>query len=301
MASPKQTGLTLAIIGCGVMCSSILEGVLASTTKQESAGTEPLISNFVATVQSSGSVERLKKQFPSRLKVIQGGNVQAMEEADIIMLGCKPYMAQAVLGAPGVREALRGKFLISVLVGTTPDKLHDCIYANKANNLSGPDDFCYIRRALPNLAASLGESATVAQASGSAAEQGKPLPEHFQAAMDFIFTSIGKIHIVPGDLYDIAGILSGPGAVFTTVAVDGMMDGAVQQGLKRIEAKKILAQALRGLAAILEDGQHPAVLRESASSPRGVTIEGLLSLEEDRVRHAYSKATIRATERSLNM
>ncbi|RDW91611.1 hypothetical protein BP5796_02776 [Coleophoma crateriformis] len=299
MASQKQTGLTLAIIGCGVMCSSILEGVLAATVKQESAGTEPLISNFVATVQSAGSIERLKKQFPSRLKVLQGGNVQAMEEADIIMLGCKPYMAQAVLGAPGVLEALRGKFLISVLVGTTPDKLHDCIYANYIP--SGPDDFCYIRRALPNLAASLGESATVAQASGSVAEEGKPLPAHFQAVMDFIFTSIGKIHIVPGDLYDVAGILSGPGAVFTTVAVDGMLDGAVQQGLKRIEAKRILAQALRGLAAILEDGQHPAVLRESASSPRGVTIEGLLSLEEDRVRHAYSKATIRATERSLNM
>lgn len=289
--------MTLTNIITGVMCSSILEGILVATTKQEAAHQQPLISHFVATVQSSGSVERLNKQFPSRLKVLQGGNVEAMKEADIIMLGCKPYMAEAVLGAPGVAEALKGKLLISVLVGTTPDKLDDCIYKSAPLN----DDFCFIRRAIPNLAASLGESATVVQASGSKAEEGKPFPEHFQAVMDFIFTAIGKIHIVAADLFDVAGVLSGPGAIYATIAVDGMLDGAVQQGLKRSEGKKILAQALRGLAAILEDGQHPAILRENASSPRGVTIAGLLSLGEDRVRYAYGKATIKATERSLNM
>ncbi|KAL3420500.1 pyrroline-5-carboxylate reductase [Phlyctema vagabunda] len=296
MASQKKSGLTLAIIGCGTMCTSILDGIITSTIKTENEGKEPSISSFIGTVISQSSVDRLNKRFPERLKVIQGDNVAAMEKADIIMLGCKPYMVEAVLGAQGVKEALTGKFLISVLVGTTPDKMDKCIYPSREDSA----EMCYIRRAIPNLAASLGESATVVQDTGCRAEK-HPLPERYQAVMDFIFTSIGKIHIVAEDIFDIAGILSGPGAVYASLALDGMLDGGVQQGLKRVEGKKILAQALKGLAAILEDGGHPAVLRENASSPRGVTIEGLLSLEEDRVRHAYSKAVIRATERSLNM
>jgi pyrroline-5-carboxylate reductase len=40
------------------------------------------------------------------------------------------------------------------------------------------------------------------------------------------------------------------------------------------------------------------VLREKFSSPKGTTIDGLLSLEEDRVRYAFSKATIATSKRS---
>ncbi len=67
--------------------------------------------------------------------------------------------------------------------------------------------------------------------------------------------------------------------------------------MKRADANKILTQSLISLATLLQN-EHPAVLREKFSSPKGTTIAGLLSLEEDRARYAYSKATIASSERS---
>lgn len=50
-----------------------------------------------------------------------------MEQADIVILGCKPHMAELVLGEEGVRDALSGKFLTSVLGGRTSQVLESYI------------------------------------------------------------------------------------------------------------------------------------------------------------------------------
>jgi pyrroline-5-carboxylate reductase len=83
-----------------------------------------------------------------------------------------------------------------------------------------------------------------------------------------------------------------------TVALDGILDGAVIQGLKRAEAKKFMIQSLAGLVHVLEDDDNLKRPREKISSPRGTTIEGLLCLKENGVRTAFSKAVIAGTKRS---
>jgi pyrroline-5-carboxylate reductase len=55
------------------------------------------------------------------------------------------------------------------------------------------------------------------------------------------------------------------------------------------------AQCLLGLAKMLKDGHHPAVLRESISSPRGCTIQGLLAVERAGVRSAFADSIIAGT------
>jgi pyrroline-5-carboxylate reductase len=85
-----------------------------------------------------------------------------------------------------------------------------------------------------------------------------------------------------------------------SVTFNRMLDGAVKQGLKRADAKKILTQSLFSIAKLLET-EHPAVLREKFSSSRGTTIDRLLSLEEDRARYIYSKVVIVSTKRSLEI
>lgn len=92
--------------------------------------------------------------------------------------------------------------------------------------------------------------------------------------------------------------MAGASGALLSIAFDGMLDGAVKEGLKRADAKKILTQALFSLATLLESGEHPAVLREKFSSPKGTTIDGLVSLEEDRARWAFGRAVVAATRRS---
>ncbi|KUJ06591.1 pyrroline-5-carboxylate reductase [Mollisia scopiformis] len=291
--SPR-TGQTLAIIGCGTMASAILSGVLNACAASQAQGDEPRISRFIATVQSEGSAAALRSRFQDRIEVIRGDNVTAMKEADLVLLAFKPYMVDKVLRNEGVYEALLGKLVISVLVGSPVQKLEDAIrlcqpfgkgtITNKAGAL-------HIKRAMMNIAVEFGAGMTVIETT-------EDMPPSYNELTDWIFLQCGKIQSVAPELFDIGGVMAGASGALLSVAFDGMLDGAVSQGLKRADAKKILTQALFSLATLLENGEHPAVLREKFSSPKGTTIDGLLSLEEDRARYAFSKAVIASSKRS---
>lgn len=261
-------------------------------------GGEPKFNKFIACVNSQPSAERLKsrflKDFPF-LSILVGDNLRAVKEADVVMLGCKPYMVEKVLSQPGMGEALKGKLSISFVVGTPQKSMLLSLgagdgYGNVTPSLASQ---YHIVRGMMNLAASLGESMTVIE--------DVPLPGDFSEVTQWIFSQIGKTTLVAPELYDVGGVLAGTSAGFLSVAVDGMLDGAVSQGVKRAEARKIITQTLISLAKLLEAGDTPDSLREKFSSPRGTTIEGLMSLEEDRVRSAYCKAVVKATKRSQEM
>jgi pyrroline-5-carboxylate reductase len=277
----------------GTMGTAILSGVLDSCARTQETGAEPRITRFIACVNSKGSAEGLKsrfEKFADRLTVLQQDNVKGMTEADIVLLGCKPYMAEKVLTAPGVQEALEGKLVISVLVGSPVKKLQSFIWGAQYNEHKPR---CFMVRAMCNIAAEFGESMTVIETID--------VPEDMLELTNWIFLQLGKTAPVTPDLFDIGGVLAGPSGVFLSVALDGMLDGAVSQGLKRAQARTMLTQSLIGLAKLLDEGNTPDVLREKFSSPRGTTIDGLLSLEEDRVRHAFSKAVIKSTLKSQTM
>ncbi|RFU30400.1 hypothetical protein B7463_g5932, partial [Scytalidium lignicola] len=281
------------------MGASILAGVLRSYTKAVNSSQTPVISKFIATVSSEASAQRLKSRFSdyaNQLEIQSSGNDVAMKKADIVLLGFKPYMVNSVLAKPGVKEALKGKLVISVLVGTPPAKIYCAI--------AGSDDLQYmaqpyeqreyhIRRVMPNMAAEFGEGMSVIEKNSLAPE--------YESIVDWVFLQVGRIAQVTPELYDLGGVLTGTTSPFFSVALDGMLDGAVSQGLRRGEANRILSQTLRGLATMLDNGEHPALVREKAASPRGTTIAGLLSLEADGVRAAYSNAIIKATERSIQI
>jgi pyrroline-5-carboxylate reductase len=250
------------------MGSAILSRVLDSCAKTQLAGAEPRITKFIACVNSEGSSEKLRSRFrkySDRLTVLVKENVRGMKEADIVMLGCKPYMVEEVLGQAGVLKALHAKLLISFLVGTPLEKIMNSIFGSGSRSAD-----IYAVRAMMNIAAEFGESMTVIE--------DVPLPGDYSDITNWIFTQLGKIALVASNLFDIGGVLAGPSGVFLSVALDGILDGAVSQGIKRAEAKKMLTQSLIGLAKLLENGDSPDALREKFSSPRGTTIEGLISL-----------------------
>jgi pyrroline-5-carboxylate reductase len=270
------------------MGSAILQAVIASCRIDFDRGIEPRFTHFFACVQSEGSCDRLDARFNQSwpfVTVLRQQNVVAISKADVVLLGCKPYMIDAVLGEEGVRDALKGKLVISVLVGTPPAKLRAAMGVEEGH--------CYIVRAMPNTAAELRESMTVVE--------NVKLPGDMAELTSWILNQLGETANLAPELYDAGGVLGGASGVFLSVALDGILDAAVSQGIKRPIARKIMAQSLIGLGKMLEAGHIPDELREKTSSPRGTTIEGLMALEEHRVRYAYTQATVRATKRSQTM
>ncbi|KAE8340187.1 hypothetical protein BDV24DRAFT_175472 [Aspergillus arachidicola] len=274
---------TLAFIGCGNMGSAILDGLLEATRSEPQ---NSKIEYFIATTKSAASAEKLSEKYrsdPSRVLVASGSNVKVMEQSDIILLACKPFLAQTILSEPGVDEALRGKFVISVMAGKTPAEITRFIYGD--NSTRSPNKPVIVT-AMPNVAARLRQSMTII-------EENPALSKDRAEILTWIFEQIGTVKFVAPDLVNAGSMVSGAAMALLTLAVDGIMDGAVMEGFRRPDAMEVSAQVLEGLAGLLREGVHPAVLRESISSPRGCTIQGLYALEKNGVRGAYAEALVR--------
>ncbi|RHZ55568.1 pyrroline-5-carboxylate reductase [Aspergillus thermomutatus] len=283
MASERS----LAFIGCGNMGSAILSGLLDATRPTDSnATTSAKISRFIVSTKSAASAQRLRDEFKadeSRLHIAHSQNLRAMQEADIVLLACKPYLAEEVLSEAGVRDALAGKLVISIMAGKTPEDIEKYIYHD--SSADEVDSKAIIVRAMPNVAARLRQSMTIIEVNND-------LSDHLADTLTWIFEQIGRVKFLATDLFDIGSILVGSSIAVLTVPLDGILDGCVAEGMRRADALEMAAQNLIGMAGLLREGVHPAILRESISSPRGCTIQGLLTVEKEGVRGACAQAMI---------
>ena len=52
---------------------------------------------------------------------------------------------------------------------------------------------------------------------------------------------------------------------------------------------------------VLETGDHPALLKDSVTTPAGCTVDGLMELEEGKLRVTLIKAVVKATQRAKEL
>lgn len=305
----QLSGLTLTILGCGTMGIAITSGILShledrskgisflpptklvdnttpSTPTEELPLTLP--SKFIACVRRNGSAKRIQEAFgrygKMAPKVYVNENVKAVEEAQVILLGCKPQMFREILNAKGMKEALAGKFLISILAGVTVEQIEKHLYGSEL-----PADACRIVRAMPNTASFVRESMTVIATSTPS------LPPEWEALVTWIFSRIGRVVHLPPTAMDASTALCGSGPAFAALVLEALADGGVAMGLPRAESQLMAAQVMMGTAGLVIAGEHPAILRDKVSTPGGCTIGGLLVLEEGRVRGSVARAVREAT------
>ncbi|KAI1384443.1 pyrroline-5-carboxylate reductase [Hypoxylon trugodes] len=294
--------LTLAVLGCGTMGIAILSGIL--TSLQEMSGPRPLQtpsgrstpadevpsrlpSRFIACVRRPESAKRVKQalwEHSSSVKVVQKENVSAVMKSEVIILACKPYMVEDLLNEPGMSKALHGKLLISICAGITVPQIEKILHGAVPEKDPEVDGRCRIVRALPNTASMVRQGMTVV------ANSNPPLPPQTSSLVTWIFKRIGDVIYLPAENMDASTALAGSGPAFFSLVLEAAVDGAVALGVPRAEAQRMAAQSMKGAAALVASGDHPALLRDRISTPGGCTIEGLLVLEEGRVRSTVAKA-----------
>ena len=294
-ADDNTGGLTLTALGCGTMGIAILGGILDSLSskpaqEEESSNPTPqrLPTKFNACVRTHKSAERIKKElghYPAfeKLQIHESDNLGPVQQADVILLGCKPYMIGDILKAEGIQDALAGKLLISICAGVTEEQIGSML-PRKEN-----EQTCTIVRAMPNTAAAVRESMTVINT------YNPPLPSETDSLVTWIFTRIGRVvHLPPGNM-DACTALCGSGPAFAAVFCESLAAGAIAMGVPREEAYLMAAQTMRGTTGLLLGGEHPAILRDKVTTPGGCTIGGLLVLEEGGMRGTVAKAVREAT------
>lgn len=273
---------------------AILNGILTSLHEASANGPSqpeesfPLPSKFIACVRRSESVKKINDalgQHASAVEVRQDQNVASVEQADVIILACKPYMVKDILSVPGMKTALQGKLLISICAGFSIQQMEGILEAI-------PEPFnekCTIIRSMPNTASLIRESMTVI------ATPDPPLPSERASLVTWIFKRIGDVVYLPASLMDVSTALCGSGPAFFALILEAAADGAVAMGLPRVEAQRMAAQTMKGAAGLILNGDHPALLKDKVSTPGGCTIGGLLVLEEGRVRGSVARAVREAT------
>src|SRR3954453_10348306 len=122
----------------GAVLNGILTSAFPANSQQQDVSTRPPITNFKACTKTASSAQRLQSTIPShntnQVEILSGENVRTMQGSNVIILGCKPFMAEEVLGAKGVREALAGKLVISMLAGQSVEKLLGIIRSSATEN-----------------------------------------------------------------------------------------------------------------------------------------------------------------------
>ena len=243
-------------------------------------------SRFITCVTRPQSAKRIKSELShltASLEILQNQNLKGVQEADVVLLACKPYNLAAILEEKGMQEALCGKLLISILAGVPVSQIESTLYPSSSVN-PDEDGRCTIVRVMPNTASLICESMTVIATSTP------PLPQELNALVTWMFNRIGRVVHLPPAQMDASTALCGSGPAFFALVLEAMADGAVAMGLPRAEAQLMAAQTMKGTAGLVLNGEHPAMVREKVSTPGGCTIGGLLVLEEGRVRGTVARS-----------
>lgn len=287
-------GLTLTVLGCGTMGIAILGGILDSLSSSESSTSDEaspsrLPTTFNACVRRPQSAKRIKNELGhysafEHVTIHENDNLKPVQDADVILLGCKPHMVGDVLKAEGMQKALAGKLLISILAGVKEEQI-----SQHLSPTSEGQKECTVVRAMPNTAAAVRESMTVINTSNP------PLPDETNKLVTWIFTRVGRVVHLPPTNMDACTALCGSGPGFVAVMAEALAAGGIAMGIPRDEAYMMAAQTMRGTTGLLLKGEHPAILRDKVSTPGGCTIGGLLVLEEGMARATIAKAVREAT------
>lgn len=180
-----------------------------------------------------------------------------------VILCVKPANIQEV----GLRLNGTAKELYSVLAGTTVSSLKENIKSNATV------------RVMPNLCASVGESMTTMTGDIELKQESEEL-----------FKSIGQtVWLGTEKEVDIATAVAGSGPAYLALIHEALCDGAVKQGMKRVDAITVTNGLFSGFGQLIPT-IHPAILKDGVMSPGGTTAAGYSALEEHGVRNGCIKA-----------
>lgn len=277
----------------GTLGIAILSGIIQTLRDNSNSFTSSTLpagipTHFIACVTRPDSAKKVLSALgplESSLKILISNNLEGVRSASVVLLACKPPQLRVVLSEPGVAQALRGKFLISILAGVPVTQIQDVLQDADPD----PPEQCQIVRVMPNAAALIRESMTVIATSVP------PLPRDLYALVTWMFTSIGRVVHLPPHTMDASTALCGSGPAFFALMLESMADGAVAMGLPRAEAQLMAAQTMKGCASLVLDGEHPAMVREKVCTPGGCSIGGLMVLEEGKVRGTLARGVREAT------
>ncbi|MEK6843756.1 MAG: pyrroline-5-carboxylate reductase [Candidatus Micrarchaeota archaeon] len=258
--------LKIGILGFGKMGSAIASGLMEK--------------KFDAQIYAYDKAAVL----PSNIGQTKN-ELDLVANSDVLIICVKPQdVSQILFDLKGELKTLKSTpIFVSIAAGITLELL-----GKKIGNSQK------IARVMPNIAATVGESASAISVNENCKQSDVDL-------ILKIFGCIGKAYVVSEEEIDIVTATSGSGPAYFFLLTEKLTEAAQKAGLEKSLAQKLAIQTIIGSAKMLEKtGESPRDLREKVTSPNGTTEAALKVFEEKDfgiiVSEAFKAAKKRAKE-----
>jgi pyrroline-5-carboxylate reductase len=266
----KKTGTQrIAVLGLGKLGGILLRAFF------EKGLFDPALS--VGTVSHADKTERLAEEHGIE---VHTDNLSAVAGADVVLLCVKPHQVGMVCEqiAPNIGK---DQLLVSVAASVPTTFIEDALGKEVP-----------VVRTMPNTPAEVG-CAMTAVCGGKFVSS-----DHLDFALQ-MFDAIGRSVKVDEKHMNAVTGLSASGPAFIYIILESLAEAGVKVGLPRDISTLLAAQTAYGASrVVLETGDHPALLKDTVTTPAGCTIDGILELEEGKLRVTLIKAVVKATERA---
>ena len=257
---------TYGFIGAGNMAGAIVRGAVA-------AGIPPC---DLTVTSARSSAATLAQEVGVRLAA---SGPELVSTSAVVVLAVKPHVVHAV--------ASHQPLVVSLAAGLSTARLEALLPTGTR-----------VVRAMPNMAAAVGQSMTALTA-GSRAEARDV--EQVRALTDLVGRTVV---LEERDLSAFVSLASSSPA-FVLTLIEALARGGLLEGMPKAQAVEIVTQAVLGTALMVQaeadrrastgSGRSPADLVDSVCSPGGTTVAGLVALE----RAGFSDALIRAVQATV--
>jgi len=274
--SPKLSDKKLTVLGAGKLGAILLRAYLKQGLF--------LSDRVKATVKHAEKTTALAKELGI---AVTTDNCEAVKGADIVLLTIKPQTVGEVLQE--IAPELGADTLVVSVAASVPAGF---VEQQIAAATSAKRDKVPVVRAMPNTPAAV-DCGMTAICGGTHAG-----PGHLEIARA-MFDAVGRTIVLDEKHMDAVTGLSASGPAFAYIILESLAEGGVKVGLPRDVATLLAAQTMKGAASVvLETGDHPALLKDAVTTPAGCTIDGILELEEGKLRVTLIKAVVKATSRA---
>jgi pyrroline-5-carboxylate reductase len=262
----------VAVLGAGKMGGILLKALLEKGLLSR-RGT-------VATVQHEDRARSLAKKLGI---VAITDNLAAVKDVDVIFICVKPQVVEEVIEQ--IRPNIsKGQLIISIAASVPTSQIEHALQHDLA-----------VVRAMPNTPCVLGCGMT-GLCRGKFANT-----KHLEMAAT-LFNVVGRSVIVDEKHMDAVTALSASGPAYIYIILESLAEAGVKVGLPRDIATLLAAQTTLGAASVvLETGDHPALLKDAVTTPAGCTIDGIMELEEGKLRVTLIKAVVKAAQRAKEL
>jgi len=263
----------IAFIGAGNMNGAIISGVInQGFDSQDIIVSNPSIQKRLALHQQLGINHT-------------ADNIEAVEFAEYIVLGVKPYLIEQVCQDIAKHTNISNKCFISVAAGTTLQQIEDA--------LASP---CAVIRTMPNTPSQLGLGVTGIFASKNTNQQQKDFSDKLMSAVGIVKWLANENEI------DHIIAISGSGPAYFFLFMEAMQQQAIALGFSEKDSRELVQQTALGAAQMVINNDLPiSKLRENVTSKGGTTQAALSTFIDGGLPQLVTKAMNSALQRAKEM